>query len=1263
LWTFDEGLQGWGHGNWESVAVRGGAIQGVSKYDCQLLSPKLDIEAKDYPELVVRVRSDRYGRGETFFNNPAEAMSDAKKAQHALVGGDGYRLYRVALAEVDEWKGTIERIRFDPLNPAGVKLSVDFIALMPEAGVMLINGGAEIVSQGMPFEWQGGPDGERAKTTGEGVFRGKRALRMVDNGWWEPPPIDLSFLGEFRVCGQVRGSESCVVQVTIGFLDLDGVQLSSTAREVPAAPQAWRPFEINFDAPRRAASALVRFTAPAGSVVADLDEVQIVQVKRGHIRSLPPPQPNWDAEWIWHPNAMERDDVHAYFRHRFELPDREIASARIQITVDDAYALSLNGREVHRTFGETDGWRSPEVLDLKAMLKPGDNVIEIDAVDVQSAQGLIAEGVVCFADGRELPLCTNASWVTAVAADGPWVSAKAIGRPPCRPWGSLPYVSLGKPTPVRVRSIDVPRALTVPGELSVAVELAAESDVSRPVYVEVIVERKGKIVCREWAPELAFAAEAKKGQTHHVRWRVALPYGVAGGPMTVRVELTNATGVGPGPRSTFEAHSRSRSEGFAKAEVRMVGGLPCVFVNGVEIDPTQALFIRPDALQQRNAADAGMPIWSIALGDMGFKKDGSDYIEIDRTISRYLEAKPDVWLLPTFTLDTRNQTWWIREHPEARCRLEGGGDVIGDYHGSRRMVPSFASPVWRRDYGEAMRHLIRHLKESPFASRIIGFQPCSGITWEWFLWGAQSAELVDYCDAAATDFRRWLTDKYATDGALRAAWHNPLAKLLTAPVPTNARRRKPEYGMFYDPATQQDVLDYHRYQHDLVVDSILHFARIIKEETDGRSLCGTYYGYTTHLPESPGFCQSSGHFALHRLLESDAIDYLMSPVAYAWREVGGTAACMTTTGSFPANGKLWWNQADLRSHWADQTGFGRPADLKGSVQCMRREVARSLAQGSAVQWYDFSVGWTLGDDRLANEAKRLLAVSRERRSAEDWPRSDYLAVIVDETQMGTFDLFRPAYGLHLIYHQRERLSRAGVPWRAYLLSDLMRHPELLEHRAFLMLNLFRLDRAQREFLRERLMSDGRTVAFVGPVGLMNEEGFSQSYTKEVLGWGTIRVRDATSLRARLLRRLPKPWSPCSGMEFGTGTKYAPICLPAGGRGQVLGTMVDSSLPGVMFERRKGYSIFWSVAPDLPSGVIRALCDCAGVPVLTRSDAAIFAGHGFVGVHVRSAGTYRVDLPRPRAVRELIYGRRWPAATRHVELDLKAGDTAMLLCTR
>ena len=1266
IWMFDSSLDGWQPGNWATVEARDGAIVGTTKYDSQLLSPVLSVEAKDYAELVVRVKSSLQGRGEVFFNAPKERMSDKKKASHVLPAAGEYVMHRIKLAGTPGWEGTVERLRFDPLNPGDAKVRIDFIALVPADQGLLINGGAEMLVDGKPLEWTSGPDAKRAGVVTESPHSGKRAFRLRNGGWWETPEVDYSFLNTIRVTAYARCIKGRRLKWELMFGDGEGRWRVHTSSPLLGHFAEWREFGYVHDrsnACRWATRFKLRFTAPQGDCAWELDDVRLILGERGSIRADMDRRSPWSAEWIWHPSMLDRDHVRVYLRHRFDLPAGAIKSAVLQLTADDGYSLKVNGSELHRTFGEADGWRTPEVLDMRPALKAGRNEIRVVAEDAASAQGFIALGAVVFADGDQTIIRTSSRWEAAVSPEGDWVSAESLGTPPCLPWGDLPYKPVGAPVPVALRVADVKTETAAPGALAYTLSCQASHRARLPVFVTTWIERDGNVLCREGGPWLLLQEGQLADDARRYSKTISLPYGISPGPATLRFGLINGVFDGPEPWATIQVKAKEMTREFPRAEVKTADGLARLYVNDDEVCPTQALFTRPDPMHQQNAKAAGVHVWGISLRDMGFKEDGFDYSDVDATIERYLQTDPNAWLILNFLFDTRYQRWWIKAHPEARCRLEDGSDVVGGYHGTRAQFPSTCSPVWRETFGDVVRRLIRHLKQSPYASRIIGFQPCAGISAEWFHWGAQSRDLVDYSPAGQADFRRWLRRKYGTDAALQKAWRRPKVTLAAAAVPAGESRRTPNHGMFYDLATQQDVLDYHRYQHDVVADAILYLYRIIKEETDGRSLCGTYYGYAMHLPETPGFCQSSGHFSLHKHLRSPAVDYAIAPTGYAWREVGGAAASMTTPGSFPIHGKLWWDQADLRSHWSHQAGHGRPKGLRGSIQCMRREVARSLAQGNAVQWYDFSHGWTFGDERLTQEMGRLQDAIKTRRTAKDWPRSKYLAVIVGETQIDAVDLFNPAYGLALIYRQREQLNRAGVPWRAYLFSDLLAKPELLEHRAFLLLNLFKLTKAQRAFLRDTLMRDGRTVALVGPVGYAHAKGFDAGLTGKLLGWPMKSHMEPARLLAKVAGELPRPWASCAGKEFGTGKAFAPVLLPEGQAGHVLGTLKDSGRPAVILDERRDVRLFWSAAPGLPPEVLRALALSAGLPVACDSNDALYVGHGYIGIHARAPGKRTIKLVAPSSARDLISGKTWPAGTREVELDMSAGETAILLCER
>ncbi|OGV65719.1 MAG: hypothetical protein A3K19_25850 [Lentisphaerae bacterium RIFOXYB12_FULL_65_16] len=1273
VWSFGRDLEGWAPQNWETTEVRGGALVGVTKFDAQVMSPVLDIQAEDYPEMLVRIRSDRSASGELFFSAPGAPMSGEREVHYSLVGGSEFGVCRVALGKHEKWKGAIDRVRFDPLNAAGARIEIDFIALMPEAGLLLINGGAEILTDGKPFEWTGGPDAQAALVTDETPFAGAHALRLTGTGWWEPVALDMSFLGRFLVSGQVRVGNGSAPRYTVQFCDVNGAAMPPVEGQLQAAVGGWAPFSFTFDPPRRAAAAKVRFSGTPDSV-ADLDNVQVRQQWRGAIVAGKANEPHWQAQWIWHPNALNKENIHAYFRGEFDVPDKPVRSAQLQVTVDDAYALWVNGKEVVKMTTDADGWKVPEVVDLKPFLHPGRNVLAVDAMNAASAAGVIAEGVVVFEDDTEQAIATGGAWKAALSvADGwqslletpaDWKPAAVLGTPPCPPWGNLPCRFLAREPDIEFTLTPAATELIAPAPVRLSVTAKAVTRVAQPVYVAAAVVAGDKELAREWGPKVLFAPNAAAGSSERIDdWVLRVPYGTPPGPVTIRLSAYGARCVPAAPEARVTVSVPPSSSGYPTTRIEVRDGVARITVDGKVIDSTQALFNFPDDLHMANAKAAGVKLWSVALDGMGWTEKGFDYTAVDQALARYLEVDPEAWLLPTFDMGTHDHAWWIKAHPEARCRLEDGNDTVGDYAGGRRTLPSYGSEVWQQAYGEALRNLVRHLKESPFAPRIVGYQPCTGISWEWFHWGSQSGELVDYSEAGVNDFRRWLTAKYGTDAALQAAWHDPKATLAGAPVPSNARRRGPAQGVFFDPATQQDVLDYNRYQHEVVADSIMHFAKIIKDESGGRCIVGTYYGYVMHLPESPGFCQGSGHFSLSRLLHSPDVDYTMAPAAYAWREIGGTGACMTAPASVLLNGKVFWTQADLRSHWAPdiQAGHGRPANVAGSIQAMRREVAASLAMGTPIQWYEFTQGWLFGDERLTDEMANLQRVLQTFRTATDWPRAAYLAVVVDEEQVGTFDPFNPPYLLHLTFNQREKLTRSGVPWKCYLFRDVIEHPEVLEHRAFLFLNLFRLTPEQRQFLKEKVLNSGRTVAFVGPVGLLDGSGLSAANTSDLLGWEMETAPAPVAPQGKFLADLPAPWKACAGMEIGMSKEFTPAVRPkAPGKATVL-ALGAGEWPVVLFEARPDVKLFWSACPGLPPALIRALAESAGVPVVSADDQAVYAGYGYVGVHAASERPVRVRLPQPATVKELITGHDWPAGTQDLTLDMKSGETLILQC--
>ncbi len=180
------------------------------------------------------------------------------------------------------------------------------------------------------------------------------------------------------------------------------------------------------------------------------------------------PHPEWAAyasddtlgktasgHWIW---FDEGDPTTAapvekrYFRKTFDLPEGgKPAAGVLSIAADDRCVAYLNGKRV----GSKNGFNTPEFLDVTAALKPGANILAIEAENspapvTANPAGLIASLRIKHADGKATDIITDGSWqsarrvdttstawTTANADDKSWSPAKDLGPHGTKPWGEF----------------------------------------------------------------------------------------------------------------------------------------------------------------------------------------------------------------------------------------------------------------------------------------------------------------------------------------------------------------------------------------------------------------------------------------------------------------------------------------------------------------------------------------------------------------------------------------------------------------------------------------------------------------------------------------------------------------------------------------------------------------------------------------------------------------------------------------------------------
>ncbi|MHB1035133.1 MAG: glycosyl hydrolase [Pirellulales bacterium] len=121
------------------------------------------------------------------------------------------------------------------------------------------------------------------------------------------------------------------------------------------------------------------------------------------------------ASWIWYPN--EKVNSERWFRKSFDL-DADPAQARLRITCDNAYEVSINATPI----GSGDRWETVQEYDVARALRRGRNEIVIRARNGGGEAGLIAELTAGAAR-----IATDDSWRCAQTENGEAVDAQKVG--------------------------------------------------------------------------------------------------------------------------------------------------------------------------------------------------------------------------------------------------------------------------------------------------------------------------------------------------------------------------------------------------------------------------------------------------------------------------------------------------------------------------------------------------------------------------------------------------------------------------------------------------------------------------------------------------------------------------------------------------------------------------------------------------------------------------------------------------------------------
>jgi len=746
-----------------------------------------------------------------------------------------------------------------------------------------------------------------------------------------------------------------------------------------------------------------------------------------------------------------------------------------------------------------------------------------------------------------------------------------------------------------------------------------------------------------------------------------------------------------------------------KNAIRVRNGKPQIFIDGQAHAPMAFATLGPTTYLEdgylRRLGEAGIKLFFIHANLPWLADPKLDIASLGRNLARLRREVPGANAFLRLNLHPPKR--WLEENPDELLRTESGAldhvDYTSCFYSWPNMpVYSLVSSKWRADAGEQLRELLDMIDALPDGEAVAGHFLAAGGTSEWIY--RKGGGIGDYGVAFRRHFSRWLRGKYGSVEKLCQAWQQAAVGFDSVPLPTSVRlaavrgldpevlartgeapSNEHSLGIFANPMANRDVLDCREALREGVVESIEHFARIVKEHSGGRLLAGAFHGTLLNT-------------GLRRvLLESKHIDFLANPGVYVNRRPGEITDIHCVSDSFLLHEKIYMVEDDVRTHCSPpvvrEHYFIRSA--ADALTQMKRDFGRDLCRNLYGWWFDMYDPDALSKVATVDAARTVLSPPHERGSwwydapdllalihqiqgiareslAADCRRCSEIAVIMDERSAGV----SPTAHSRMLNWRMSILSRIGAPVD-FFYSDDLAHPQMPDYKFYIFPNAWTMDAAQRRAAAAKIRRNGAVTLWIYAAGAHRTEDdtFSAANATDLTGIG-LTYSPAAIETAFTLTNVGHPaLSGCSPERVQGRFNYeiyrntARRAVPLGGRNyqapnfcvsdpeaEVLGGFSADGSPALALRDfgswRSVYCATQFMAPEL----LRALAHHAGCHIVCDSDDFIFMNTSYLSVHASGGGPKKLSLPRPCSPVELYTGASFGENVREITTTMEKGET-------
>ena len=750
-----------------------------------------------------------------------------------------------------------------------------------------------------------------------------------------------------------------------------------------------------------------------------------------------------------------------------------------------------------------------------------------------------------------------------------------------------------------------------------------------------------------------------------------------------------------------------------KAKIVNYNGSPAVEAGGRIMPPmafTACAHTR-DKEYLKSLGEAGIEVFFL-ICDPEWLYEGA-FRQLIEDAEALLDAVPDAKIF--LRLGVHPSVDWLTEHPSEMMRYNDGSTVSvrvitesyanGYYPG----MYALCSQAWREEATKHVLAFLDDLKGTVLEDHVIGVFLAGGNTSEWYPSnpltiykdgymgfehpGKAPADMYgDFSPAFRKAFSLFLYDRYGSRDNLRRAWRDPDADIDDPHIPTFEERafitsdyslaRFPSgggcgfsdnfTGSFLNTDKYQCVADFYRAFHVSAADSIIHFAKAIKNY-DPDLLVGAFYGYFGCL-DYYNMCMCAGAL---KLLDCGCVDMTACPNVYIERQPGGYSSQRVMQDSFRLRNRIFFSEDDTRTflegNRAGAMDYMEQYSLEDSIACMKRDFGRNICQDLAGWWFDQYEKGRYRHPELYKLIKRQQEIARDFYSGDRRKHSE-AAFFYDEESVHCTSAATLFQMIEL--NRCLEISRTGIPADFYYHNDIARD-DLPEYKLYVFVNCFSLTKSEREAIKAKVRRAGKTALFIYGQGFLDPDAgarLSAANISDLTGMNIVELRkpslgkfkidpdsflgldcDPGVIYGQLDRQVKDG---CAMYLDNQSTVVCPLFVCDDPDAETAATLCAEKLPAVSVKHSEGYVTVFTAAKWLSAPVYRAVGRLAGCHVYEADYDFVFANDRYLTIHAASTGRKRICLKRPCSPFEVYEERFYAEEAMEFEFEMVRGQSKM-----